>query len=451
MFHAGTAIKDSTGVTDGGRVLAVCAHAPTIRQAVDLAYSAVDQIDFKGKTYRKDIAYRALAAEEAVVPSSSTSQAVSTSTPNGLTYAAAGVSVDNGNALVEAIKPVVKATRRPGADSSIGGFGGNFDLSAAGYNDPVLVSGTDGVGTKLRVALDMGKHDTVGIDLVAMSVNDLIVQGAEPLYFLDYFACSKLDVKLAADVITGIAQGCLEAGCALIGGETAEMPGMYKDDEYDLAGFAVGAVERSLLLPRPDIKPGDAVIGLASSGPHSNGFSLIRKIVGLSGLSFESPVPWASSTLAGSSKAQTLGEALLTPTRIYVKSLLPGIKAGLFKGMSHITGGGFTDNIPRIFPSLSSTNPTSTSLGVRLDLTTWTCPEVFRWLAKVGGIAPQEMLRTFNCGVGMVIIVGQAEVEPALKSLREGGEEAWVMGDVIEGSGVEYKGMENWETRALQQ
>lgn len=417
VFHAGTAIKGDTGVTDGGRVLAVCASAATLRQAVDLAYSGVDLIDFEGKTFRRDIAYRALAAE---APAAATA---------GLTYAAAGVDVDAGNALVEAIKPVVKATRRPGADATIGGFGGAFDLAATGYKDPILVSGTDGVGTKLRVALSHGKHSTVGIDLVAMSVNDLIVQGAEPLYFLDYYACSKLDVPVAADVVTGIAEGCLQAGCALIGGETAEMPGMYHTDDYDLAGFAVGAVERSQILPRPDITAGDILIGLSSSGAHSNGYSLIRKVVSLAGLTFADPAPWASGV--------SVGDSLLTPTKIYIKQLLPGIKAGLFKGMSHITGGGFTENIPRIFTSESG-------LGVTIDITAWQLPAFWTWIMKTGKITPTEMARTFNCGIGMVIVVGEDQAEAALASLKENGEEPVVMGRVIAQPGVQYQGLESW-------
>ncbi|ODN74128.1 phosphoribosylamine-glycine ligase [Cryptococcus amylolentus CBS 6039] len=416
VFHAGTKLQNTTTLTDGGRVLAVSAYAPTLRAAVDLAYSGVDQIAFEGKTYRRDIAYRALSS----VP-------VEVTPAKGLTYAAAGVDVDAGNDLVDMIKPVVKATKRAGTDSDIGGFGGAFDLAAAGFRDPVLVSGTDGVGTKLRVALDYGKHNTVGIDLVAMSVNDLIVQGAEPLYFLDYYACSKLDVPVAADVITGIAEGCLQAGCALIGGETAEMPGMYHADDYDLAGFAVGAVERNLILPTPDITSGDVLIGLASSGPHSNGFSLIRKILAHDNLSLHSPAPWDESI--------TVGESLLTPTKVYIKGLLPGIRQSLFKGMSHITGGGFTENIPRVF---------STDLGVTLDLTSYKLPAVWKYLMKAGNVEAKEMVRTFNCGVGMVIIVSKEKVEAALASLKEGGEDAWVMGEVKEGKGVEYIGLDKF-------
>lgn len=416
VFHAGTKSVNGQIVTDGGRVIAVCAAGETLEAAVELAYKGVAQVHFDGKTFRRDIAYRALGD--------------SASKSTGLTYAAAGVSVDNGNALVEAIKPIVKATRRVGADGEIGGFGGAFDLKAAGFRDPVLVSGTDGVGTKLRVALDVGIHNTVGIDLVAMSVNDLIVQGAEPLYFLDYFACSKLDVKVAADVVAGIAEGCLQAGCALIGGETAEMPGMYHSDDYDLAGFAVGAVERELMLPQPNIQAGDVLIGLPSSGPHSNGFSLIRKVASVSGLTYASPAPWDAST--------TLGEALLTPTRIYIKQLLPGIRQGLFKAMSHITGGGFIENIPRVFPKGST-------LGCTVDASTWSLPALWKWIMQTGQIEALEMARTFNMGVGMVIIVSKENVSEALKSIHESGEPgAFVMGEMVEGTGVHMQKMESW-------
>lgn len=427
IFHAGTAIKDSQGVTDGGRVLAAAAAAPTLREAVDAAYKGVAQVEFEGKTFRRDIAYRALTAQQG--KSGAEQQAPRA---NGLTYAAAGVSVDAGNELVDLIKPVVKATKRPGADSVIGGFGGAFDLAATGYTDPILVSGTDGVGTKLRVALNYKKHSTVGIDLVAMSVNDLIVQGAEPLYFLDYYGCSKLDVEVAADVVTGIAEGCLQAGCALIGGETAEMPGMYHEEDYDLAGFAVGAVERAHLLPRADIQAGDLLIGLPASGPHSNGFSLIRKIITLAGLTLHDAAPWSPN--------QTVGDALLIPTKIYIKPLLPGIKQGVFKGMSHITGGGFTENVPRIFDS-----PAHASLGVKIDLRTWRLPGIWRWLMQAGDVAPAELARTFNCGVGMVIVVGRDQVQAAMSSLQKGGEEPFVMGEVVGKKGVEYVGMDTWD------
>ncbi|KAJ1936335.1 hypothetical protein EC988_008224, partial [Linderina pennispora] len=301
---------------------------------------------------------------------------------SGLSYADAGVDIDAGNRLVDLIKPIVKATRRSGTDSDIGGFGGVFDLKATGYKDPVLVSATDGVGTKLKIAHEMKIHDTVGIDLVAMQVNDIIVQGAEPLFFLDYYACGHLDVEATRDFVKGVADGCLESGCALIGGETAEMPGLYTEGDYDVAGFAVGAVERSEILPRMDtMQAGDVLVGLASSGVHSNGFSLVRKVVAHAGLDFHSTCPWTSD-------GRTVGEALLTPTRIYVKPLLPLIHKSLIKGMAHITGGGFTDNIPRVLPK---------HLGVQVDASKWEFPAVFQWVKKAGGVAAEEMARTFNC------------------------------------------------------
>jgi phosphoribosylformylglycinamidine cyclo-ligase len=334
---------------------------------------------------------------------------------NGLTYAEAGVDIDAGNRLVDLIKPMVRATARAGADAEIGGFGGLFDLKAAGFTDPVLVAANDGVGTKVKVAIETGIHDTIGIDLVAMSVNDLVVQGAEPLFFLDYFACGKLDPEAAAAIVAGIAEGCRESGCALIGGETAEMPGLYKDGDYDLAGFAVGAAERGTLLPARDIAAGDAVIGLASSGLHSNGYSLVRKIVEVSKLGLSAPAPFAPVT--------TLGGALLTPTRLYVKSCLRAIReTGAVKGLAHITGGGFTDNIPRVLPK---------HLGVRIDLARLTVLPVFKWLAEQGGIAELELLRTFNCGVGMIAIVRRDAIEQVVDVLTEAGERVALLGDVI--------------------
>jgi phosphoribosylformylglycinamidine cyclo-ligase len=334
---------------------------------------------------------------------------------NGLTYAEAGVDIDAGNRLVDLIKPMVRATARAGADAEIGGFGGLFDLKAAGFTDPVLVAANDGVGTKVKVAIETGIHDTIGIDLVAMSVNDLVVQGAEPLFFLDYFACGKLDPEAAAAIVAGIAEGCRESGCALIGGETAEMPGLYKDGDYDLAGFAVGAAERGTLLPARDIAAGDAVIGLASSGLHSNGYSLVRKIVEVSKLGLNAPAPFAPVT--------TLGGALLTPTRLYVKSCLRAIReTGAVKGLAHITGGGFTDNIPRVLPQ---------HLGVRIDLARLTVLPVFKWLAEQGGIAELELLRTFNCGVGMIAIVRRDAIEQVVDVLTEAGERVALLGDVI--------------------
>src|SRR6187551_3101086 len=296
----------------------------------------------------------------------------------GLTYAQAGVDIDAGNRMVDLIKPLVKATARRGADAEIGGFGGLFDLKRAGFTDPVLVAATDGVGTKVKIAIETGRHSTIGIDLVAMSVNDLVVQGAEPLFFLDYFACGKLDPELGAAVVKGVSDGCREAGCALIGGETAEMPGFYHGEDYDLAGFAVGAAERGQILPRADIAAGDILIGLASSGVHSNGYSLVRKVVEKSGLKWDARAPFASR--------QTLGDAVLTPTRIYVKSCLATIRqTEAVKALCHITGGGFPDNIPRVLPK---------GLGARIDLAEIPVLPVFAWLAREGDIAPTELLRT---------------------------------------------------------
>jgi phosphoribosylformylglycinamidine cyclo-ligase len=334
---------------------------------------------------------------------------------NGLTYAQAGVNIDAGNRMVELIKPLVRATARPGADAEIGGFGGLFDLKRAGFSDPVLVAATDGVGTKVKIAIETGRHDTIGIDLVAMSVNDLVVQGAEPLFFLDYFACGKLAPEIGAQVVTGVATGCREAGCALIGGETAEMPGLYQPGDYDLAGFAVGAAERGVLLPRGDIAAGDVVIGLASSGAHSNGFSLVRRVVESSGLKWDAPAPF--------DRTRTLGEALLTPTRIYVKSLLAAIReTQAIKALSHITGGGFPDNIPRVLPD---------GLGAQIDLTRVPVLPVFRWFASVGGIAEPELLRTFNCGIGMVAVMDPQHEDNVAQVLRDAGETVVRLGTIV--------------------
>jgi len=346
---------------------------------------------------------------------------------NGVSYADSGVDIDAGNRLVDLIKPMVRATARPGTEAEIGGFGGLFDLKAAGFKDPVLVAATDGVGTKVKIAIETGLHGSIGIDLVAMSVNDLVVQGAEPLFFLDYFACGKLDPEATAAIVAGIAEGCRESGCALIGGETAEMPGLYKEGDYDLAGFAVGAVERGAALPRPDIAAGDAVLGLASSGVHSNGFSLVRKIVEISGLSFEAQAPF--------SPVMTLGGALLTPTRLYVRSCLRAIReTGAVKGLAHITGGGFTDNIPRILPK---------HLGVDIDLARLPVLPVFRWLAQQGSIAEAELLRTFNCGIGMIAVVRADAVEAITEVLADAGESVTALGEVIPATGerrVVYSG-----------
>ncbi len=340
-----------------------------------------------------------------------------TDRPNGLTYAQAGVDIDAGNALVEAIKPLAKATARPGMAGGLGGFGALFDLKAAGYEDPLLVSTTDGVGTKLKIAIETGLHDTVGIDLVAMCVNDLLAQGAEPLLFLDYFATGKLDVATATRVVAGIAEGCKLAGCALVGGETAEMPGMYADGEYDLAGFNVGAVNRDGVLPKLDQqRAGDVLIGLASSGPHSNGYSMVRKVVERSGLAWDAPCPWDAG--------KTLARALMAPTRIYVKSTMELIKAGRIKGLAHITGGGLIENPPRAIAE---------GLVPRFDWNAWDMPAVFRWLQETGGIAEHEMRRTFNCGVGLLLIVGRDAAPEVLEALLEAGEDAFVCGELANG------------------
>jgi phosphoribosylformylglycinamidine cyclo-ligase len=345
--------------------------------------------------------------------------------PNGLTYAQAGVDIDAGNAMVEEIKPLVRATRRPGADAEIGGFGGLFDLKAAGFRDPILVAANDGVGTKVKIAIETGIHDTVGIDLVAMCVNDIIVQGAEPLFFLDYFATGKLSPEVGVAIVRGIAEGCRQAGCALIGGETAEMPGLYARGDYDLAGFAVGAAERGTLLPKT-VAPGDVLIGLPSSGVHSNGFSLVRRIVEAAGLAWNAPAPFAPG--------QPLGRALLEPTRIYVKPMLAALRqTDGIHGIVHITGGGFRDNIPRVLPD---------GVGVRLDLDAIPVPPVFGWLARAGGVAEAEMLRTFNCGIGLIVIAAPDAAEAVVAALQTEGENPVLIGEV-----TSYAGGERVQTR----
>ncbi len=346
---------------------------------------------------------------------------------DGLSYRDAGVDIDAGNRLVDLIKPLVKATARPGADADIGGFGGVFDLKAAGFSDPLLIATTDGVGTKLKIAIETGVHDTIGIDLVAMCVNDLVVQGAEPLLFLDYFATGKLAPEVGAHIVMGIAKACKEAGCALIGGETAEMPGMYKEGDYDLAGFSMGAVEREGLLPRKDVGPGDVILGLASAGVHSNGYSLVRRVVERSGLAFEAEAPFAPG--------HTLGAALLTPTRLYVKSTLSVIRStGAVKALAHITGGGITENLPRVLPD---------GTLARIDLTNLIVPPVFRWLSTVGGVEPEEMLRAFNCGVGMAVVVDAAAEEQVAAAFANAGETVIRLGVIEPGAGkphVTYEG-----------
>jgi phosphoribosylformylglycinamidine cyclo-ligase len=339
-----------------------------------------------------------------------------------LTYADAGVSIAAGNALVKAIAPLARATARPGADAELGGFGGFFDPRAAGYKDPLLVAANDGVGTKLKLAIDTGMHDHVGIDLVAMCVNDLIVQGAEPLFFLDYFATGRLENGVAERVVAGIAQGCRQAGCALIGGETAEMPGMYAPGDYDLAGFAVGAVERGEQLTGADVKAGQLIIGVASSGAHSNGYSLVRRILEQAGADLAAPAPFDAT--------RSLADALLEPTRIYVKPLLPLIRAGHIKALAHITGGGFLENIPRVLPD-----------GCRALVAAPQLPPLFDWLRAEGGVAAAEMARTFNCGTGMVLVVERGEADAVIAALAQVGERADVIGEIIAGSkGCEVHG-----------
>lgn len=338
-----------------------------------------------------------------------------------ITYADAGVDIDAGNALVDKIKPLAKRTMRSGVMSGLGGFGGLFDLKAAGYKDPILVAATDGVGTKLRIAIETGQLETIGVDLVAMCVNDLVCQGAEPLFFLDYFATGKLDVTEAARVVSGIADGCAQSGCALIGGETAEMPGMYQENDFDLAGFSVGALERGSSLPA-NVAEGDILLGLKSSGVHSNGYSLVRKLVELSGLAWDAPSPFGSGTL---------GEALLMPTRLYVKQVLAALARGGLHGLAHITGGGLSENIPRVLNGQQ---------GVSINLENWALPELFQWLAQQGGLSQAEMLKTFNCGIGMVLVVAPEAQAQITALLMEKGEDVIELGRVTDHPGVQYQG-----------
>lgn len=342
-------------------------------------------------------------------------------TKNGITYADAGVDIDAGNALVERIKPAAKRTARRGTMSGLGGFGALFDLKAAGFSDPVLVAATDGVGTKLRIAIDTGNVSTIGIDLVAMCVNDLVCQGAEPLFFLDYFATGKLELDSATAIIEGIAEGCAQSGCALIGGETAEMPGMYHAGDFDLAGFAVGAMERGTELPRA-VNEGDVLLGLPSDGVHSNGYSLVRKIVELSGLGWQDACPWGEGTL---------GAALLTPTKLYVKGAVAALQADAVSALAHITGGGLTENLPRVLPE---------GLGAEIDLNSWALPPVFAWLAAQGGMAQGELLKTFNSGVGMIAVVPADKVAAAKAAFATDGHTAFEMGRITSGQGVDYTG-----------
>uniref|UniRef100_H3C485 Trifunctional purine biosynthetic protein adenosine-3 n=1 Tax=Tetraodon nigroviridis TaxID=99883 RepID=H3C485_TETNG len=400
VFHAGTALRDGHVVSSGGRVLTVTAVRPALETALQAANQGVAAIGFPGAVYRRDIGHRAIAHLKQ---------------RRGLTYKDSGVDIAAGNKLVDMIKPLAKATSRAGCNAELGGFAGLFDLKAAGFVDPILVSGTDGVGTKLKISQACGQHASLGQDLVAMCVNDVLAQGAEPLFFLDYFSCGSLDVDVAASVIDGIAKACKMAGCALLGGETAEMPGVYGPGEYDLAGFCVGAVERGALLPRiSDISEGDLLIGVASSGVHSNGFSLVRKVLERAGLSYSSPSPFGAS-------GQTIGEVLLTPTKIYSRLMLPILRSGAVKAYAHITGGGLLENIPRVLPQ---------ELAVDIDASQWSVPPVFSWLYKEGGLSELEMARTFNCGLGAVLVVSPVDAQMILHQLRAE-EQAWIVGSLV--------------------
>lgn len=342
-------------------------------------------------------------------------------TKNGISYRDAGVDIDAGNALVERIKPAAAATSRSGVMDALGGFGALFDPKAAGYDDPVLVAATDGVGTKLRIAIDTGHLDGIGQDLVAMCVNDLVCQGAEPLFFLDYFATGKLSVDEGARVVEGIARGCKEAGCALIGGETAEMPGMYHDGDFDLAGFSVGAMQRGTALPA-NVTEGDVLLGLGSDGVHSNGYSLVRKVAERAGLNWADAAPFADGTL---------GQALLVPTRLYVRPALAAIRAGGVHALAHVTGGGVTENLPRVLPK---------GMGAEIDLDSWPLPPVFKWLAEAGGIGQDEMLKTFNSGIGLILAVAEDRAEALADLLTEAGERVHPIGKIVSGEGVTYSG-----------
>ncbi|KAM6945718.1 trifunctional purine biosynthetic protein adenosine-3 [Aplochiton taeniatus] len=416
VFHAGTALKEGGVVSSGGRVLAVTAVRSSLETALQAANQGVAALGFPGAVYRHDIGHRAVAHLR--------------QHRRGLTYKDSGVDIAAGNQLVDLIKPLAKATSRAGCNAELGGFAGLFDLKAAGFTDPILVSGTDGVGTKLKVAQACQQHGTLGQDLVAMCVNDVLAQGAEPLFFLDYFSCGALDVAMAASVIGGIAKACGLAGCTLLGGETAEMPGVYGPGEYDLAGFCVGAVERRALLPRmEDISEGDVLIGLASSGVHSNGFSLVRKVLEKAGLEYSAPSPFGPA-------GQTVGEALLTPTKIYSRLLMPIMRGGAVKAYAHITGGGLLENIPRVLPQ---------GLAAEIDASRWSIPPVFSWLQREGGLSEEEMARTFNCGLGAVLVVSPPDVQRVLRQLQAH-QEAWIVGSLTHKlSGVERVVVRNLE------
>lgn len=405
IFHAGTKSEGDKVVTNGGRVIASTAIASTLEEAVKKAYVGVGHVNFEGKYNRTDIAHRAFKETAANKIS--------------ITYEDAGVSVDAGNQLVDNIKKMVKSTARPGADSDIGGFGGLFDLKKAGYNDideTLLVGATDGVGTKLRIAQILNIHNTVGIDLVAMNVNDLVVQGAEPLMFLDYFAIGHLDINIASQFVEGVANGCKLAGCALVGGETSEMPGMYAPGHYDTNGTAVGAVLKSEMLPMTNqMEAGNVLLGIASDGVHSNGFSLVRKIIDSTDYEYTDAAPWKPSS--------TIGKEVLIPTRIYVKQLLPSVKQGLILGLAHITGGGLVENVPRALPK---------HLSGSIDMNTWEVPAIFKWLGKTGGVPVKDILKTLNLGIGMVAIVKEENVAQLTKNLEAAGETVYRIGKLVE-------------------
>lgn len=434
IFHAGTKMQSGVLKTAGGRVIAATSTAKTLEDAIQAAYAGISTIEFLKIHYRKDIGHRAVSSASITSP---TKQGADI---EALTYASAGVSISAGNELVKLITPLVKSTARPGADATIGGFGGVVDLFAAGYTAaPLIIGAIDGVGTKLNIAQAMNKHDTVGIDCVAMNVNDLVVQGAEPLFFLDCYTCGKLDVSVCADFVKGVAQGCIDAGCALVGGETAEMPGLFtagglvQDDGtvYDAVGAAVGALAQGnkLLPDKESMAVGDIVLGLASSGCHSNGFSLTRKIVERAGLSVHDKAPWEEES--------SVGESLLTPTRIYVKPLLGVIKQNLVKGMSHITGGGLLENIPRMLPK---------HLAAEIDVGTWPMPKVFRWLKTVGKLEDREYARAFNTGLGMVLVVQEELVMQTILELENAGEEVFEVGKLVERreEGCLLKNLDAW-------
>lgn len=424
--HAPHATRRSESLTtSGGRVIAATSIADTLKAAISAAYKGVSTIHFDNMHYRKDIGHRGLR-----------DQLASGKLTNGdsLTYASAGVSIDSGNSLIKRIKPHVASTARPGASAEIGGFGGAFDLFEAGYTSPpILIEGTDGVGTKLKIAHAIGKHDTIGIDLVAMSVNDLVVQGAEPLTFMDTYSCSKLNIDIAEQVIKGVCAGCREAGCALTGGETAEMPGLLEEDSaYDIVGSATGAITRGKpILPDKDaMTAGDVLLGLASSGCHSNGFSLIRLIIHTVGLTYFDKAPW--------NEGETIGESLLTPTRIYVKPVLRVIRKDLVKGLAHITGGGLTENIPRMLPR---------HLAAEMDAEAWRVPKVLSWLKLQGKIEHEEFAKTFNTGLGMVMVVSEEKVNEVMEELEKAGEKVYRVGSLVErkGEGCILKNLHAWD------